>query len=40
MFLLGSANWWTPRWLNRIPDLLERVEPAEPAEPAKPAKPG
>jgi RND superfamily putative drug exporter len=23
MFLLGEANWWTPRWLTRLPDLLE-----------------
>ena len=23
MFLLGAANWWTPRWLSRIPELLE-----------------
>jgi putative drug exporter of the RND superfamily len=22
MFLLGNANWWTPRWLTRIPSLL------------------
>jgi RND superfamily putative drug exporter len=25
MFLLGKANWWTPRWLTRLPDLLEPV---------------
>ena len=23
MFLLGNANWWTPRWLTRIPSLLQ-----------------
>jgi RND superfamily putative drug exporter len=27
MFLLGRANWWTPRWLTRLPDLLEPVTP-------------
>ena len=29
MFLLGSANWWTPRWLAALPDLLEPVKPAD-----------
>jgi hypothetical protein len=29
MFLLGKANWWTPRWLTRLPDLLEPVPAAE-----------
>jgi RND superfamily putative drug exporter len=24
MFLLGRANWWTPRWLNTV---LSPVEP-------------
>jgi RND superfamily putative drug exporter len=28
MFLLGRANWWTPRWLARIPDLLEPLHDA------------
>jgi RND superfamily putative drug exporter len=23
MFLLGRANWWTPRWLSHLPNLLE-----------------
>ena len=23
MFLLGGANWWTPKWLGHLPDLLE-----------------
>jgi putative drug exporter of the RND superfamily len=27
MFLLGKANWWTPRWLTRLPNLLEPVDP-------------
>ena len=31
MFLLGRANWWTPRWLARLPNLLEPIEPAPPA---------
>lgn len=32
MVVLGRANWWTPRWLNRLPDLMEPVgEPAPPA---------
>jgi putative drug exporter of the RND superfamily len=26
MFLLGRANWWTPRWLTRLPNLLEPVD--------------
>ena len=26
MFLLGRANWWTPRWLARIPALLEPLD--------------
>jgi RND superfamily putative drug exporter len=26
MFLLGRANWWTPRWLNRLPPLLEPLD--------------
>ncbi len=29
MRLLGTANWWFPRWLNWLPDL--RVEAGEPA---------
>jgi RND superfamily putative drug exporter len=29
MRLLGTANWWFPRWLNWLPDL--RVETGEPA---------
>jgi RND superfamily putative drug exporter len=35
MFLLGRANWWTPRWLSWLPDLLEPAEPAAPAVPAR-----
>ena len=27
MFLLGSANWWTPRWLDRA---LPHLEPEGP----------
>ena len=26
MFLLGRSNWWTPRWLDRIPALLEPLD--------------
>jgi hypothetical protein len=26
MFLLGKANWWTPSWLTRLPNLLEPVD--------------
>ena len=26
MFLMGRANWWTPRWLSRMPDLLEPAD--------------
>ena len=26
MFLLGRSNWWTPRWLDRLPSLLEPIE--------------
>jgi RND superfamily putative drug exporter len=32
MRLLGTANWWFPRWLNWLPDL--RVEAGEPAGPS------
>ncbi|MFG2961212.1 MMPL family transporter [Streptomyces sp. NPDC048291] len=33
MFLMGKANWWIPRWLDRIlPHLEER--PMEPAAPS------
>jgi putative drug exporter of the RND superfamily len=28
MFLLGRANWWLPRWLDRaLPTVDARVEP-------------
>ena len=43
MFLLGKANWWTPRWLGRIPALLEPLDgtpgphAAAPDMPAGPA---
>ena len=26
MFLMGRANWWTPRWLSRLPELLEPAD--------------
>jgi len=26
MFLMGRANWWTPRWLSRMPELLEPAD--------------
>jgi RND superfamily putative drug exporter len=41
MVLLGDANWWLPRWLDRILPTVdfegERVEPGEMAERAEPA---
>lgn len=39
MFLLGKANWWTPRWLSRLPDLLEPFEPAAGAAASGPPAP-
>jgi RND superfamily putative drug exporter len=29
MQLLGRANWWIPRWLDRMVPRLEREQPAE-----------
>jgi putative drug exporter of the RND superfamily len=26
MFLLGRLNWWTPRWLAWLPELLEPLD--------------
>jgi RND superfamily putative drug exporter len=42
MFLLGRANWWTPRWLTRIPALLEPLDdpPEAAAAPVAPARTG
>jgi RND superfamily putative drug exporter len=40
MELLGNANWWLPKWLDRVvPNLsvdlpVPRVEPAVDAAPA------
>jgi RND superfamily putative drug exporter len=31
MEVLGNANWWLPRWLDRVVPTLS-IEPAEPAE--------
>ena len=32
MELLGRANWWLPRWLDRVvPTISVEVEPAEPS---------
>lgn len=32
MTLVGDANWWLPRWLDRIlPHLDLEAEPATPA---------
>jgi RND superfamily putative drug exporter len=34
MQLLGKANWWLPRWLDRaIPRLDVETAPASPAPP-------
>ncbi len=33
MEVLGNANWWLPRWLDRVVPTLS-IEPAEPAEAA------
>jgi RND superfamily putative drug exporter len=34
MHLLGNANWWLPRWLDRrLPHLA--IEPGEPAQPPR-----
>jgi putative drug exporter of the RND superfamily len=40
MFLLGKANWWTPRWLRRFPELLEPVETPKTAVITTPASAG
>ena len=37
MFLLGKANWWTPRWLQHFPDLLEPIEAPKAATITTPA---
>jgi RND superfamily putative drug exporter len=39
--LLGRANWWCPRWLDRLlPNLsVEGHEEDETAAPAPPARP-
>ena len=34
MQLLGRANWWFPRWLDRaVPRLAAETAPASPASP-------
>ena len=40
MELLGKANWWLPRWLDRILPHLAVEGPAEPAPAGVPAPVG
>ena len=39
MRLMGDANWWIPRWLDRILPALSEGEPPEPAAATSPALP-
>jgi RND superfamily putative drug exporter len=45
MVLMGQANWWLPRWLDRVMPVIHLDEPADttpeehPLPPPAPARP-